>query len=100
MIFLASLVCQQSKGMLTAQTERALAAGVTPVEIKEAVYHGSPNVGFPRTGDAVILVERVLLDQGIKLPLKPQTTVAGEDRFEKGLNDMNCINQVLDTVTK
>lgn len=91
LISLVSLVCQQSKEMLTTQTEQALAAGVTPVEIKEAVYHCSPYVGFPRTKDAIILVDQVLLDQGIKLPLKPQTTAAGKDRFEKGLNAQAAI---------
>ncbi len=86
LISLVSLVCQQSDVMLKTQTEQALAAGVTPVEIKEAVYHCSPYIGFPRAVDAAALVDQVLLEQGVELPLESQARVTGETRFEEGLN--------------
>lgn len=86
LISLVSLICQQSGEMLKAQTEQALAAGVMPVEIKEAVYHCSPYVGFPRAVDAAVLVDQVFLEQGVGLPLEPQAEVTEETRFEKGLN--------------
>lgn len=86
LIAMVSLVVQQSEDMLVRQVEEALEEGVEPVKIREAVYQCAPYVGFPRTADAVGIMNGVFLEKGIDLPLESQGTVEEGTRFEKGLD--------------
>lgn len=75
----------QNYGEITEHTRVALRLGVTPVEIKEAIYQCSPYVGFPKALEALGYVNQVLEEQGIKLPLPSQKQVTEDTRYEEGL---------------
>ena len=64
--------------------EAALNVGVTPVEIKEALYQCAPFIGFPRVQEALAVANEVMLGRGISLPLDSQRRIGEADRFEKG----------------
>jgi 4-carboxymuconolactone decarboxylase len=66
-----------------AHTRAALKVGVTPVELREAVYQLAPFIGFPRTLNAVAALNEVLDALGVPLPLPPQTTT-DTDRYARG----------------
>jgi 4-carboxymuconolactone decarboxylase len=69
---------------LKAHTRAALKVGVTPVELREAVYQLAPFIGFPRTLNAVAALNEVFDALGIALPLAPQTTTTDSDRYARG----------------
>ena len=58
--------------------------GVTPIEIREAVYQCAPFLGFPKTLNGVAVIDEVFIERGIELPLPSQGTVAEDERFERG----------------
>jgi len=68
---------------LKAHTRAALQVGVTPVELREAVYQLAPFIGFPRTLNAVAAHNEVFDALGVPLPLAPQTTT-DSDRYARG----------------
>ena len=90
LIKIVSLITQQSKELLLYEIENALSSGLTPIEIKEAVYQCAPYSGFPRTIDAINIVNRVSLNN-IVLPLEKQSTVTKQTIFEKGLTAQTTI---------
>jgi 4-carboxymuconolactone decarboxylase len=69
---------------LKAHTRAALQVGITPVELREAVYQLAPFIGFPRTLNAVAALNEVFDAHGIPLPLPPQTTTTDSDRYARG----------------
>lgn len=85
LITLVALVAGQTLDEVKPHTEAALRAGVSPVEIREAVYQCAPYVGFPRTESALRRVNEVFTAQGIALPLRDQGTVTEETRFRDGV---------------
>lgn len=91
LIKIVSLVTQQSESLLLCEVENALSLGLTPVEIKEAVYQCAPYTGFPRTVDAVNIVNKVFEKKNIDLPLEKQSTVTQSTIFEKGLTAQTTI---------
>lgn len=86
LIAIVSLVTQQSEELLRQQAEEALEAGVLPVEIREAVYQCAPYTGFPRTMDALEIVDAVFAEKEISLPLEETGTVTEDTRFALGLD--------------
>lgn len=84
LITMVTLVAQQALPQLKAHTNAALNVGVTPIEIREAVYQCAPYIGYPKTLNAVGVINEVFKEKGISLPLKNEGTVTEEDRFEKG----------------
>lgn len=84
LITLVTLVTQQTLPQLKAHTAAALNVGVTPIEIREAVYQCAPYIGYPKTLNALGIVNEVFKEKGISLPLENQGTVTDENRFEKG----------------
>jgi 4-carboxymuconolactone decarboxylase len=62
-----------------------LNVGLTPVEIKEAVYQCAPYIGFPKTLNAINEVNEVFKAKNIALPVESQKTVDEDNRFQKGL---------------
>lgn len=91
LIVLVSLTACQTLDGLEAQTAAALDAGVTPVEIKEALYQCAPYIGFPRTEAALVHVNRALAARGIPLPVPSQRTVSDATRHEQGLKVQKSI---------
>ncbi len=85
LITLVVLATNQTLPQLKAHVNAALNVGLTPVEIKEAVYHCAPYIGFPKTLNAINEVNEVFKAKNIALPIESQKTVDEDNRFQKGL---------------
>lgn len=85
LITLVVLATNQTLPQLKAHVQAALNVGLTPVEIKEAVYQCAPYIGFPKTLNAINEVNEVFKSNNITLPLESQKQVEEENRFDKGL---------------
>lgn len=85
LITLVVLATNQTLPQLKAHTIAALNVGLTPVEIKEAIYQCAPYLGFPKTLNAITEVNEVFKDRNIALPLESQKQVEEDNRFDKGL---------------
>ncbi|MBT2656004.1 carboxymuconolactone decarboxylase family protein [Bacillus sp. ISL-18] len=85
LITLVVLTTNQTFPQLKSHVAAALNVGLTPVEIKEAVYQCAPYIGFPKTLNAINKVNEVFEAKEITLPLESQKTVDENSRFEKGL---------------
>ena len=86
LITLVVLTTNQTLPQLKAHVVAALNVGLTPVEIKEAVYQCAPYIGFPKTLNAINEVNEVFKAKNIALPIESQKTVEEENRFDKGLS--------------
>lgn len=84
LITCVSLAAMQTLPQLKAHASAALNVGVTPTELREAVYQCAPFIGFPKTLNAVETINEVFRERGIRLPLEKQGTVTEADRNEKG----------------
>ena len=89
MITVTSLAVQQTLPQLKAHINGALNAGATPVELREAIYQLAPFIGFPKTLNALGVLNEVFKERGISTPLKSTATVNEEERFEKGFAIQN-----------
>ena len=85
LITLVVLTTSQTLDDMKTQTEAALRVGLSPVEIKEALYQCAPYIGFPKTESALRLVNEIFTEKGIALPVESQATVTEESRFQDGL---------------
>jgi 4-carboxymuconolactone decarboxylase len=85
LITLVVLATNQTLPQLKAYVSAALNVGLTPVEIKEAVYQCAPYIGFPKTLNAINEVNEVFKAKNIALPVESQKTVDEDNRFQKGL---------------
>lgn len=84
LITCTTLAVMQTLPQLKAHSNAALNVGVTPIELREAVYQCAPFIGFPKTLNAVGTINEVFSQRGIALPLEAQGTVTEENRAEKG----------------
>ena len=84
LITVTVLTTMQTLPQLKAHAGAALNVGVTPVQLREAVYQCAPFIGFPKTLNAVAVLNEVFTARGIDLPLPDQGTTTEEDRFEAG----------------
>ncbi|MBT2604280.1 carboxymuconolactone decarboxylase family protein [Bacillus sp. ISL-53] len=85
LITLVVLATNQTLPQLKAHVQAALNVGLTPVEIKEAVYQCAPYIGFPKTLNAINEVNEVFKSNNITLPLESQKQVEEDNRFDKGI---------------
>jgi 4-carboxymuconolactone decarboxylase len=85
MVQLASMIASQAVSEYRVMLGAALTVGVTPIELKEIVYHAVPYVGMAKVFDFLHATNAVLADRGIELPLPGQSTTTPENRAEKGL---------------
>lgn len=85
LVTLVSLTASQGIDMIKEHIEIALNVGVSPIEIKEALYQCSPYVGFPRVFAALEKANEVFKEKNISLPIESQSTVTESTRFYKGL---------------
>lgn len=85
MVTLATLTASGQTDPIEDQVKGALHDGVTPLEIRETLYHLAPYVGFPKVVAAVEEADEAFKDEGISLPLPNQGTTTDQDRFDKGL---------------
>lgn len=84
MLTVVSLSAQQALPQLKAHANAALNVGVTPIKLRETVYLCAPFVGFPKTLNALGVINEVFAERGIKLPLESQGKTAEEERFAAG----------------
>ena len=90
-VILSSLIAMNTMTEYNAVLVSALHIGITPIEIKELVYHAVPYVGFARALDAVLATNAVFKEKNIEMPLKSQSTTTAETRFDKGLEVQKAI---------
>ena len=90
-VILSSLIAMNTMTEYNAVLVSALHIGITPIEIKELVYHAVPYVGFARAWDAVLATNAVFKEKNIATPLESQSTTTAETRFEKGLEVQKAI---------
>ena len=83
LIRLVSLVTQQSSALLQEEVATALARGLAPEEILEAIYQCAPYTGFPRTVDAVEIARGVFKAKNVKVN-ENRATVTAQSRLEAG----------------
>lgn len=79
------LATQQALPQLRAHAGAALRVGTEPVALREAMYQLAPFIGFPRTLNAVGVLDEVLRAAGHELPLPDQGTISDAERHERGL---------------
>ena len=84
MAVLAALLGCQSVDEFREILPGALNLGLTPVEVKEIVYQACAYLGFGRVRPFFDVVNDVLTEEGVSLPLEGQATTSIEDRVEKG----------------
>ncbi len=89
LITVTSLAVQQTLPQLKAHTNGALNAGATPIELREAIYQLAPFIGFPKTLNALGVLNEVFKERGIQTPLKSTATVKEEERYQKGYEIQN-----------
>ncbi len=85
LVTLASAIAQQAAETYRLTLRAAMANGITPVEIKEVLYHAVPYVGMAKVVDFIGVTNDFLTVNGVELPLEGQSTTSPETRFEKGL---------------
>nr|MBQ6739370.1 carboxymuconolactone decarboxylase family protein [Synergistaceae bacterium] len=85
LITIVVLTTNQNHKFLKRAVEGALALKVMPLQIREALYHVAPYIGFPKVFEALEVANKVFRSKGVKLPLENQGTTTDADRFEKGL---------------
>jgi 4-carboxymuconolactone decarboxylase len=91
LITLVVMTTNQTLPQLHAHIGAALNVGLTPVEIMEAIYQCAPYIGFPKTLNALAMVNEVLKERDISLSLESQKQTGEDDRFEKGLQVQTAI---------
>lgn len=101
LITLVVLTTSQTLDPVEEHVRAALNTGVSPVEIKEAVYQCTPYVGFPKTKQALDRVNAVFRELNIPLPVESQKQVDEGTRFEKGLKLQKSIfGDIIDQMHK
>lgn len=83
LVTLVSLTAAQGYDMIKDHIEIALNVGVSPIEIKEALYQCAPYVGFSRVFASLEKANEIFKEKNITT--KSQSTVTEETRFNKGL---------------
>ncbi|WP_295812450.1 carboxymuconolactone decarboxylase family protein [uncultured Apibacter sp.] len=79
------LTSLQQLPQLKSHVNAALIIGVTPIEIREAVYQCVPVIGFPKTLNALRVINEVFTECNIQLPLERQGMVMEDNRYDEGL---------------
>lgn len=81
-----SVLCVlQALPQLKAHLNAALNIGVPSLELREALYQCAPFIGYPRTLNAIAVLNDVFEERGIKVPLANQIDFDDALRYEKGL---------------
>lgn len=89
MITVTSLAVQQTLPQLKSHINAALNVGVTPIELREAIYQLAPFIGFPKALNALGVLNEVFKERGIETPLKSTATVKEEERYKRGFAIQN-----------
>ena len=84
MITVTTLATMQTLPQLKAHLNAALNVGATPLELREVIYQCAPFIGFPKTLNALGVLNEVFKERNIQTPLEKAATVREENRYEKG----------------
>ena len=86
LVTITALTTLSTLPQLRAHLQAGLNADCTPVEIREAIYQCAPFIGFPKTLNAIAVMNEVFSENGISLPLPDQKTLSSdEERYRRGL---------------
>ena len=66
---MASAITVNAKTTYLQTLHAALSNGITPLEIKEVLYHAVPYAGMAKVEEMVEIANKFLEDRGVKLPL-------------------------------
>jgi 4-carboxymuconolactone decarboxylase len=91
LVTLVALTVNQSLDQFRVHVGVALNVGVTPVEIKEAIYQCTPYVGFPKILNVISQANEVFKERNIPLPVESQRQVDEDIRLDKGLTTRKAI---------
>ena len=80
MLTVTSLAVQQTLPQLKAHINAALNVGVTPLEVRETLYQCAPFIGFPKTLNAIGVMNEVFKERGIETPLEMAGTTDEKSR--------------------
>ncbi len=86
-----SISATMSYPQVKEQTGIALDQGLTPLEIREAIYQTASYAGYQKAINAMAYADEMFAERGIEIPLESQATVTDEDRYEKGLEAQRAI---------
>lgn len=81
---LSSLLGCQGKELFEVMVKAAVNANVTPIEIKEVVYQSVAYLGIGKVYPFLKMTNQVFKDNGIQLPLEPQSTTNSDTRLLAG----------------
>ena len=84
LITVVCLTTMQTLPQLKSHINGALNAGNSPLEVREAIYQCAPFIGFPKTLNALGVLNEVFKERGIQTPLESGVTVTEKDRYQKG----------------
>ena len=85
LVILVVAATNQTMNEVKRHTTAALAVGVKPEEIREAVYHCAPYIGLGKAENAVNAVNEVFAEKGVALPGPSGQTVTEESRLPDGI---------------
>ena len=85
LVILVVAATNQTMNEVQRHTAAALAVGVKPEKIREAIYHCAPYIGLGKAENAVNAVNEVLTEKGVALPLESGQTVTEESRLPDGI---------------
>ena len=85
LVILVVAATNQTMNEVRRHAAAALAAGVKPEEIREAVYHCAPYIGLGKAENAVNAANEVFAEKDIALPLTSGQTVTEESRLADGI---------------
>ncbi|MDR1615112.1 MAG: carboxymuconolactone decarboxylase family protein [Campylobacteraceae bacterium] len=83
LLTITALSASQALPQLKGHINAALNIGVKPLEVREAIYGFAPSMGFPKTLNAISVMNEVFAQRKITLP--PSKNIVKEsERYEKG----------------
>lgn len=85
MVILAALVARHALSEYKVMLHSALNIGVTPVEVKEIIYHSVPYAGSAFVFDFIHATNDIFSKRGIETLQEGQSTTGQQNRLEQGL---------------
>ena len=91
LITISVLSAIQTLPQLKAHVQACLKVGLSPIEIREAIYQVAPFIGFPKTLNAINAMNEVFEQNSISLPLPSQASVTDDKRITNGAEIQNLL---------
>ena len=85
LVTITVLAAEQALPQLKAHTAASLRIGVSPLQVREAVYRCAPYIGFPKTLNAIAAVNEAFAACGAALPRESAEQVNEQTRYAAGL---------------